>query len=349
MSSISSLTRRFQTWNGANNPTMSEDHGEEERDHPIVAFMSRHFGRERSPFVTFTAAVVILFILAVIGQSGGHDHISSSPSPPVSTTVVPVVDQTSNIVKSTSPDASQDVTSQHQDSKIHSSTSRHHTSMYPMVGGLLVSMCLFSCLVHISRVLRYQMSQQRRALSGNSTRNFMEQILRLSAMMRNSSNNNNINGRAGQPSNIASIIRLAMLNRDFNGNDYEILQQLDATTRSRGASESAIQRLPVHIITAEDCQASSSLANSDSSDTAKVAISSAASLSSPSFSSQSGSSNSPTQQCSDRWTCSICLAAYEPGDRVKTTACMHRFHADCIDTWLRQNSICPVCKFDGAV
>jgi len=184
----------------------------------------------------------------------------------------------------------------------------------------------------------------------------MEQLLRLSSMMRNNENGGTGAGGARQAGSIAAMVRLAMMNRDFNGNDYEVLQQLDvATSRSRGASESAINRLPVHIISAQDCEmASRGESGGDNAIIAPGNMSPSSSslfssnTSQPSQSSQSSQSTT-NHSCSDRWTCSICLAPYEPGDRVKTTACMHRFHADCIDTWLRQKSICPVCKFESAV
>jgi len=48
---------------------------------------------------------------------------------------------------------------------------------------------------------------------------------------------------------------------------------------------------------------------------------------------------------SDNQTCcSICLEDYSTGSSVKSLPCLHCFHADCIDTWLRLNTTCPVCK-----
>lgn len=47
--------------------------------------------------------------------------------------------------------------------------------------------------------------------------------------------------------------------------------------------------------------------------------------------------------------CAICLQTYDLGDSVKTLPCLHQFHCACIDPWLRNNAICPVCKFPAVI
>lgn len=44
--------------------------------------------------------------------------------------------------------------------------------------------------------------------------------------------------------------------------------------------------------------------------------------------------------------CPICLCDYESGDDVRTLPCFHYFHVSCIDSWLNQHSVCPLCKND---
>lgn len=44
--------------------------------------------------------------------------------------------------------------------------------------------------------------------------------------------------------------------------------------------------------------------------------------------------------------CPICITEFEDGEEVKNLPCNHLFHGNCIDTWLVQNSHCPICKAD---
>ncbi|XP_062181761.1 receptor homology region, transmembrane domain- and RING domain-containing protein 1-like [Phragmites australis] len=44
-------------------------------------------------------------------------------------------------------------------------------------------------------------------------------------------------------------------------------------------------------------------------------------------------------------TCPVCLADFADGEAVRVLPeCMHYFHADCIDTWLRGSTSCPMCR-----
>jgi hypothetical protein len=47
--------------------------------------------------------------------------------------------------------------------------------------------------------------------------------------------------------------------------------------------------------------------------------------------------------------CSVCLAEFEQGERVRVLHCQHCFHADCIDQWLCRHRSCPLCKADQRV
>jgi Ring finger domain len=42
--------------------------------------------------------------------------------------------------------------------------------------------------------------------------------------------------------------------------------------------------------------------------------------------------------------CCICLENYEPGVLLRELPCSHFYHQECVDTWLRENGLCPLCK-----
>ncbi|XP_029127697.1 probable E3 ubiquitin-protein ligase ATL45 [Cajanus cajan] len=47
----------------------------------------------------------------------------------------------------------------------------------------------------------------------------------------------------------------------------------------------------------------------------------------------------------DGGTCAVCLGDFEEGEELRTLPeCMHCFHVACIDTWLSNNSSCPICR-----
>ena len=46
----------------------------------------------------------------------------------------------------------------------------------------------------------------------------------------------------------------------------------------------------------------------------------------------------------DKKKCIICLENYVNGDDSIALPCIHIFHASCIKTWLKENSLCPICK-----
>merc|ERR1712151_851856 len=42
--------------------------------------------------------------------------------------------------------------------------------------------------------------------------------------------------------------------------------------------------------------------------------------------------------------CAVCLCEFEDGSTLRKLPCGHRFHKNCIDTWLRRSKKCPLCN-----
>ncbi|KAI8815784.1 uncharacterized protein EV422DRAFT_572484 [Fimicolochytrium jonesii] len=42
--------------------------------------------------------------------------------------------------------------------------------------------------------------------------------------------------------------------------------------------------------------------------------------------------------------CTVCLMEYDAGEEIKGTPCMHWFHGECLDQWLKNNNSCPICR-----
>lgn len=42
--------------------------------------------------------------------------------------------------------------------------------------------------------------------------------------------------------------------------------------------------------------------------------------------------------------CCICLVDFVEAEPLRELPCRHRFHAECVDAWLRQSRLCPMCK-----
>ena len=43
--------------------------------------------------------------------------------------------------------------------------------------------------------------------------------------------------------------------------------------------------------------------------------------------------------------CTICLTDFEIGDKKSTLPCLHSFHSNCIEKWIKKKKYCPICKF----
>ncbi|CAK8533711.1 unnamed protein product [Lathyrus sativus] len=51
------------------------------------------------------------------------------------------------------------------------------------------------------------------------------------------------------------------------------------------------------------------------------------------------------ENTSNTMDCAICLENFTIGDKCRLLpSCKHSFHAQCVDKWLLENSICPICR-----
>ncbi|GAV75174.1 zf-RING_2 domain-containing protein [Cephalotus follicularis] len=131
-------------------------------------------------------------------------------------------------------------------------------------------------------------------------------------------------------------LQLALLDREFDDLDYETLRALDSDNAptATSMSEEEINALPVHKYKVACSQ-------SGGSTTQQASSSSSAEQKKQDIPTAVGS----MKASDDELTCSVCLEQVNVGELVRTLPCLHQFHANCIDPWLRQQGTCPVCKF----
>ncbi|KAI4299555.1 hypothetical protein L6164_033001 [Bauhinia variegata] len=131
-------------------------------------------------------------------------------------------------------------------------------------------------------------------------------------------------------------LQLALLDREFDDLDYETLRALDSDNVPTAPSmtEEEINALPVHKYKVSAPQISGSLMQQPSSST-----------SAEQKKQDTPSAVGSMKASDDELTCSVCLEQVNVGDLLRSLPCLHQFHANCIDPWLRQQGTCPVCKF----
>ncbi|XP_047086379.1 E3 ubiquitin-protein ligase SDIR1-like [Lolium rigidum] len=134
-------------------------------------------------------------------------------------------------------------------------------------------------------------------------------------------------------------LQLALLDREFDDLDYDALRALDAdnSPHAHSMSEEEINTLPVFKYKFQAQQASTAARKSDGPSVPLVS-----SPGSGKEKKQDADGTSITPE--DELTCSICLEEVVVGDLLRSLPCLHQFHVNCIDPWLRQQGTCPVCK-----
>lgn len=57
-----------------------------------------------------------------------------------------------------------------------------------------------------------------------------------------------------------------------------------------------------------------------------------------------GQFNSQRPTSSLESSCPICFSEYIERDTLRTLPCLHKFHKDCIDEWIKSKAVCPICR-----
>lgn len=178
------------------------------------------------------------------------------------------------------------------------------------------TLAVFVAIVRSLVILRRALIERSAAAASGRAFAFASRARGIGGIPRGLSLSDLINGNLG---NLRSHLQL--MGRELNENDFEVLTQLDAINQGvglggeqgagggavRGASERTINRLPLHTITS-----------------AEIA--------------------SKAEHDSNSQSCAVCMEPFEVGATVRTVLCLHSFHQQCIDPWLRLHASCPICK-----
>jgi len=57
----------------------------------------------------------------------------------------------------------------------------------------------------------------------------------------------------------------------------------------------------------------------------------------------------PYSAATSESSCAVCLSDFEACDMLRRLPCRHSFHSGCVDKWLQQNRVCPLCVQDVEV
>ncbi|KAJ7517157.1 hypothetical protein O6H91_21G012500 [Diphasiastrum complanatum] len=107
-------------------------------------------------------------------------------------------------------------------------------------------------------------------------------------------------------------------------------------TQGRGASPEAIAKLPIYKFrtkSSKESRKEKDVSDSDSEGSGEGGF-------------VASGTESERFVSADDAICCICLAKYKDGVELKELPCMHHFHVDCVDKWLKISACCPLCKHE---
>jgi len=116
---------------------------------------------------------------------------------------------------------------------------------------------------------------------------------------------------------------------DLDNLDHDALLQLFPNL-PRGASEEHIQSLPENTYVPKSKETNTTKNNTN----AKTKTNQ----------NENEKKTSEKKEKNNDEVCCICLEEFKTGDPIRRLPCLHIFHKDEIDTWLRRNHICPICR-----
>lgn len=167
---------------------------------------------------------------------------------------------------------------------------------------VFMSLLFFARLFIIHRQIRRQFGD-RSLEEETEDQNAMMELMMLQAVRNSTQMTTSLNN-----------IRLAMIDRDFTPNDYDMLLSLDENRSNQGLPQYQIDRLPTFTVP-------------------------------PSAQSSTPTGDNTNEKSTQNNNCAVCLENKVPGEVVRSLPCLHSFHQVCIDPWLQSNASCPVCKF----
>jgi hypothetical protein len=138
-------------------------------------------------------------------------------------------------------------------------------------------------------------------------------------------------------------------NREIDSNDYDVLLQLDENDENqmyKGASESDINRIPFYKILPNDKEKDNNKENDNNDKELKdIIVDKDININDSEEKKIEFYSKELSEELKNT-KCSICLTKFKENEIVTTLPCLHKFHREEINKWLKYKCICPVCKLN---